>query len=200
MITINTSDFINLKDIENLRKWIEYMPYCFTSNLNNANFKDRLIEDKYILSNIKKLYSFIREITGNEPDVENRNFSIGQITIEQYDILNKIKNNIPNFNIQKYAKLKLTQEEQAICYTFVKRCTLENSDEIMNEIEGISNFYLRSYAKYLLIHFPESDYRFSTNNIGKRVSYANKRLAKDFKRIRRKEAEAWEHARDKKHC
>ncbi len=199
MITICTSDSINLADIENLRKWIEFMPSCFTSNLNNAKFKDRLIEDRFILYNIKNLYSFIQETTGNKPDIENRNFSIGQTTIEQYDRLNRIKNNIPNFDIQKYAKLKLTQEEQEICHTFIKKCFLENSDEIMSEIEGISNFYLRSYAKYLLIHLPESNYRFSTNNIGKQVSSANKRLVKDFKRIRRKEAEAWAHARDKRH-
>ncbi len=67
----------------------------------------------------------------------------------------------------------------------------------MNEIEGIPNFYLRSYAKHLLIHLPESNYRFSTNNIGKQVSKANKRLVKAFKRIRRKETEAWAHARDR---
>lgn len=197
MITIWTSDSINLADIESLRRWIEYMPECFTSNLNNAMFNDRLIEDKFILHNINNLYSFIEETTGNKPDVENRHFNIGQNTSEQYDRFNKIKSNIPSFDIQKYAKLKLTQEEQAVCYTFVKRCTLENSDKIMNEIEDIPNFYLRSYAKYLLIHFPESNYRFSTNNIGKQVSKSNKRLVKKFKRIRRKEAEAWTHSKDR---
>ena len=199
MITIWTDDFIDLADVESLRKWIEYMPECFTSNLNNAMYMDRLIEDRFILYNINNLYSFIEETTGNKLDVENTHFSIGQTTLEQHEKFNKIKNNIPNFDIQKYAKLKLTKEEQAICYTFVKRCTLENSDEIMNEIEGIHNFYLRSYAKHLLIHLPESNYRFSTNNIRKQVSNANKRLVKEFKRIRRKEAKAWAHARDRKY-
>ena len=197
MITVCTNDFIDLEDVENLRKWIEYMPECFTSNLNNTMHKDRLIEDRFILYNINNLYSFIEETTGNKPDVENKHFSIGQTTLEQHEKFNKIKSNIPNFDIQKYAKLKLTKDEQAICYTLVKRCTLENSDEIMNEIEGIHNFYLRSYAKYLLIHLPESNYRFSANNIRKRVSNANKRLVKKFKRIRRKEADAWEHAKDR---
>ena len=199
MITICTDVFIDLADVESLRKWIEYMPECFTSNLNNAMYKDRLIENRFILYNINNLYLFIEETTGNKPDVENRHFSIGQTTLEQHEKFNKIKNNIPNFDIQKYAKLKLTKDEQTFCYTLVKRCTLENSDEIMNEIEGIHNFYLRSYAKYLLIHLPESNYRFSTNNIGKQVSSANNRLVKEFKRIRRKEADAWVHARDRKY-
>ncbi len=197
MITICTGDSIDLADVESLRKWIEYMPECFTSHLNNAMHKDRLIEDRFILYNINNLYSFIEETIGNKPDVKNRHFSIGQTTLEQHEKFNKIKNNIPNFDIQKYAKLKLTPEEQAICYTFVKRCTLENSDEIMNEIEGIHNFYLRSYARYLLIHLPESNYRFSTNNIGKQVSNANKRLIKKFKIIKRKESEAWTRTRDR---
>ena len=173
------------------------MPECFTSNLNNAMYKDRLTEDRFILYNINNLYSFIEEITGNKPGVENRNFSIGQTTLEQYEKFNKIKRNIPNFDIQKYAKLKLTKDEKAICYTLVKKCILENSDEIMNEIEGIHNFYLISYAKYLLIHLPGSNYRFSANNIRKQVSNASKRLVKEFKKIRRKEAYTWVHARDR---
>lgn len=36
MRTIYASDSIDLVNIDNLRKWIEYMPECFTSNLNNA--------------------------------------------------------------------------------------------------------------------------------------------------------------------
>ena len=140
MITICTDDFIDLTDVESLRKWIEYMPEYFTSNLNNAMYKDRLIEDRFILFNINNLYSFIKEATGNKLDVENRHFSIEQTTLEQHEKFNKIKSNIPNFDIQKYAKLKLTKDEQVFCYTLVKRCTLENSDEIMNEIESIPNF------------------------------------------------------------
>ena len=66
------------------------MPECFTSNLNNAMYKDRLTEDRFILYNINNLYSFIEEITGNKPGVENRNFSIGQTTLEQYEKFNKI--------------------------------------------------------------------------------------------------------------
>ena len=81
MIAICTDDFIDLADVESLRKWIEYMPECFTSNLNNAMYKDRLIEDRFFLYNINNLYSFIEETTGNKPDVENRHFSIGQVNL-----------------------------------------------------------------------------------------------------------------------
>ena len=197
MITIYTSVSIDLLDIENLRKWIEFMPECFTSNLNNAIFNDRLIEDRFILHNINNLYSFIEEITGNKPDVENRHFNIGQTTLEQHNRFNKTKDSIPSFDIQKYAKIKLTPEEQSFCYSFVKRCTLENSDEIMNEIEAIPNFFLSSYAKYLLINLPESNYKFSTSNIGKQVSKASQRVVKSLKRISQKEAEAWLHSRDR---
>ena len=49
MITVCTSDFIDLANVEDLRKWIEYMPECFTSNLNDTKHKDRLIEDRLTL-------------------------------------------------------------------------------------------------------------------------------------------------------
>lgn len=149
------------------------------------------------MHNINNLYSLIEEITGNKPNVENKHFSIGETTLELYNRFNQIKDNIPSFDIQKYAKLKLTQEEQAFCYAFVKRCTLANSDEIMSEIEDIPNFFLRSYAKYLLINLPESNYKFSTSNIEKQVSRASQRAVKSLKRISRKEAESWCHSRDR---
>lgn len=197
MITISTSETIDLVEIEKLRKWCEYMPECFINNLACEKFNDRLVEDRLILHNINKLYLLIEEVTGKKIDCKNSIFNIGKTTLEQRDKLDKIKSNIPRFNISKYAKLKLTEEEKLFCYSFVTRCSKQNSNEIADEIDSISNFFLKSYAKYLLIHAPESDYRISTNNIGKNVSEVSKKVEKAFKRIRSRETKSWAHARDK---
>ena len=84
-MTIETSETINLTEIENLRKWAEYMPKCFTDNLEKEKYNDRLIEDRMILNKIDKLYIFIEKVTGKKPDLENCNFSIGRISLKQYE-------------------------------------------------------------------------------------------------------------------
>ena len=80
---------IDLADVESLRKWI-YMPESFTSNLNNTMYKNRLIENRFILHIIKNLYSFIEKTTGNKTDIENKHFNIGQTTLKQHEKFQKI--------------------------------------------------------------------------------------------------------------
>lgn len=193
MVKMYTSETIDLVDIENLRSWIEYMPKCFMENLENKKYNDRLVKDRSILYNINCLYSLIEKLTGRKPEYQNRNFDIGEIDLEQS--YKKIINSIPSFDIEKYAKLKLTEEEQAFCHSFVGRCTKENSKEIESEIDRISNFFIRSYAKYLLIYSPKSDFRFSICNIQKRSNESGKKLKKEMKRISRKNGEAWKHSK-----
>ena len=191
MITISTSETIDLVEIENLKKWIEYMPECFVSNLAYKNFYDRFEEDRLILHSIDKLYSLIRKITGKEPDYANSRFDIGEVTLKQRDTLNKLKSNIPSLDIPTYANLKLTEGEKAFCRSFVARCSKDNSEEVAALIDSIPNFFLKSYAKYLLIHDPESDYIHSISNIGKFASGANKQLEKRFKVTEREEQLSW---------
>ena len=192
-MTIESAETINLVEIENLRKWAEYMPKCFTDNLEDEKFNDRLVEDRYILNRIKKLYSFIENVTGTEPNLENDNFQIGKITFDQYEEFEKLIK-IPSIDIENYANLKLTNEEKEFCYTFIDACTEDNSFVIESQVKNIDNFFLKAYTEYLLIHHPLSEYIGSEKNIQKYLAKADKNLTKKFKQIERKEAEAWRNA------
>ena len=192
-MTIELAETINLVEIENLRKWAEYMPKCFTDNLEDEKFNDRLVEDRYILNRIKKLYSFIENVTGTEPNLENDNFQIGKITFDQYEEFEKLIK-IPSIDIENYANLKLTNEEKEFCYTFIDACTEDNSFVIESQVKNIDNFFLKAYTEYLLIHHPLSEYIGSEKNIQKHLATADKNLTKKFKQIERKEAEAWRNA------
>lgn len=191
-MTIETMETINLKDIENLRKWAEYMPKCFTDNLDNEKFYDRLLEDRIIIHKIKSLYKFIENITGVKPDLDNEFFRIGRLSFEQYDEFEKLIR-IPTICISAYATLKLTKEEKEYCYSYLGKCNKDNSLDIDKEVNNINNFYLKDYTQYLLLHHPKSDYISSEINIQKRVIISEKKLVKKFKEIARKEAIAWEH-------
>lgn len=56
------------------------------------------------------------------------------------------------FNIDKEAKLKLTQNEINQCIELAKNSTMETAD-IMN---NISNFYIKSYTEYLIFNDHQS--------------------------------------------
>lgn len=193
-MTIESSETINLVEIENLRKWAEYMPKCFTDNLDQEKYNDRLIADRMILNRINKLYLFIESVTGKKPDLENCNFNIGKITIKQYEEFQELIK-IPTVNVGLYGDLKLTDEEKSFCYTFVDACTEDNSFVIDSQVNNIENFFLKSYTNYLLVNHPLSEYIGSENNIQKHLATTDKNLTKRFKEIARKEAEAWKNRR-----
>lgn len=164
-MTISTNEIIDLVSIENLRKWIEYMPECFVSKLDDEQFNNRLVEDRFILNNINRLYTLIEEITGEKPNCKSNIVAFNQINVDKYNEYQEIVSHIPKFDIEKYAHLKLTEAEKELCYSFVDRCTKDNSDEIADEIANLSSFYLREYAMYLLIFSPKSNYKHSVNSI-----------------------------------
>ena len=194
MLTMETTETINLVEIENLRKWAEYMPKYFTDNLEDEKFNDRLVEDRMIIHRIKKLYSFIENITGVKPDLENDHFSIGKLSFEQYEEFQKLIK-IPTINIGIYGDLKLSDEEKEFCYTFIDACNEDNSFVIESQVKNIDNFFLKAYTEYLLIHHPLSEYIGSEKNIQKSLATADKNLTKKFKEIDRKEAEAWRNSK-----
>ena len=195
-MTIETTETINLKDIENLRKWAEYMPKCFTNNLEDEKFNDRLIEDRYIINRINKLYSFIENIKGAKPDLNDENFHIGQLSFDQYEKYEKLIK-IPSVSIEEYADLKLTDEEKEYCYSYVENCTKDNSFVIDAKVNNIENFFLKSYTKYLLVNHPKSDYISSVTNISKNMAVIDKKLIKKFKQIRDREIKAWETSKNR---
>ena len=187
MITISTSININLMEIETLRRWIEYMPKCFTDNLENTDYIDRLEKDKFIAWNIKKLYLLIKEITGKDPDYENKCFNMGNLTLEQYDRFQEIKNNIPiNFDFDTYAKLKLTKEQQLFCHNFVNNYLMINSTE-NNNIDDISDYFLKSYIKYLLMFS-----RIELKKITESINNAVRKLERRSKITEEEEKHSWE--------
>ena len=55
---------IDLVEIENLRKWIEYTPKCYIEKLKSGNLEESKLKDDLTLYKIKKLYSLIKRIDG----------------------------------------------------------------------------------------------------------------------------------------
>lgn len=154
MMKIRTTKMINLINIESMRMWCEYMPECFTSNLENNEYNDVLAYDRFILHNIKELYSLITEVTGVEVDTNDNSFNIGLVTFEEHDKYIELINRLQLFDIRKEAKLKLTPSEQEECMEFTKNCTFETIDNLAN----IENFYIKSYTKYLVFNSSESGF------------------------------------------
>lgn len=193
-MTIETIETINLIEIENLRKWAEYMPKCFTDNLENQNYREMLMSDRLIIKKINLLYSFIENTTGNKINLDNENFHIGVLSPEQYEEYIKLVK-IPSLCIATYVDLKLSDEEKEYCYNYVEKCTKDNSFDIDKEVDNIDNYFLKSYIKYLLINDPKSDYISSTKNISENVVRAEKKLTKRFKQIENAEIRAWRNSR-----
>ena len=193
-MTIETTESINLIEIDNLRKWAEYMPKCFTENLENQKYKEMLIFDRLIIMKINLLYSFIENITGSKIDLNSENFHIGELSPEQYKEYMKLVK-IPSLCIATYADLKLSDEEKEYCYNYVEKCTKDNSFDIDKEVDNIDNYFLNSYIKYLLINDPKSDYISSIKNISENVVRAEKKLTKRFKQIENAEIRAWRNSR-----
>lgn len=193
-MTIETIETINLIEIENLRKWAEYIPKCFTDNLENQNYREMLMSDRLIIKKINLLYSFIENTTGNKINLDNENFHIGVLSPEQYEEYIKLVK-IPSLCIATYVDLKLSDEEKEYCYNYVEKCTKDNSFDIDKEVDNIDNYFLKSYIKYLLINDPKSDYISSTKNISENVVRAEKKLTKRFKQIENAEIRAWRNSR-----
>jgi len=193
-MTIETTETINLIEIDNLRRWAEYMPECFTAKLENQKYREMLISDRLIIHKINTLYSFIENITGSKIDLENENFHIGALSPEQHEEYIKLVK-VPSLCIKTYADLKLSDEEKEHCYYYLEKCTKDNSFDIDKEVDNIDNYFLKSYIKYLLINHPKSDYISSTKNISENVVRAEKKLTKRFKQIENAEIRAWRNSR-----
>ena len=60
--------------------------------------------------------------------------------------------------VSRYAKCKLTKDQLEYCKSFLKKCDSDSSYEVAKAVGAIENFYIRSYAQFLLIHDPNSNY------------------------------------------
>ena len=149
MIEIQTNETIDIVKLEEIRKWCEYKPIDFMTNLNEE-IKILLEKDILTLSYIKLLYKLLK-IKDN--DKNNHRFIIGTIDFETYEEYKVTINMIYNlFNIDKEANLKLTQNELNQCIELAKNSTMENVDKINN----LSNYYIKSYTEYLIFNNQQS--------------------------------------------
>lgn len=196
MITVQRMGWpgLDLVEVENLRKWISYMPKCYKDRLNSGEFEEQQLRDDLTLVQIKKLYALIRKIDG-KLSLKQRHFNLEKPhSLEDEREYKRLIENIPTFNISYYASIKLTEDEKKLAYDFMRSCDKENSKEMMNYAENYQNFFVGSYMRELLIHHPESDYITSTKNIGISVHNANERLNKEMKKIKQREQASWQYA------
>lgn len=186
---------LDLIEVENLRRWIEYNPKCYVEKLKSGELDEQKLEDDLTLLRIKKLYVLIKKIDG-KLNKKQRHYNLrNPHSLEEDKEYQKLVDSIPNLNISYYANLKLTDEERQIAYDFMKQCNKENSNEMMKYAENFSNFFIGSYMIELLRYHPESDYIHSTKNLDIMADSANKRIRKRMKEIRMQEQDSWEHAR-----
>lgn len=143
--------------------------------INDPSKKRAILSDELLIEKINELLNFIFNCDGVNVDLENNSFSLSGVTSCERQSFNELINGIPEFDITYYAKLKLTNQEIEECHRYVEMCTDENSDEVMACVESIDNFFMKSYAKYLLIYDPESNYKRSHKNISDSVNKACKR-------------------------
>lgn len=186
---------LDLIEVENLRRWIEYNPKCYVEKLKSGELDEQKLEDDLTLLRIKKLYGLIKKID-EELNKKQRHYNLrNPHSLEEEKEYQMLVDNIPNLNISYYANLKLTDEERQIAYDFMKQCNKENSNEMMKYAENFSNFFIGSYMIELLRYHPESDYIHSTKNLNTMAESTNKRIRKRMEKIRMQEQNAWEHAR-----
>ena len=198
MIEFKSVDFpgLDMIEVENLRKWLEYNPKCYSEKLkSNKLDKQKLKEDEITLLRIKKLYFLISKID-EELNLTERHFNLkNPHSSEEEQEYQKLISSIPSLNISYYASIKLTDEERQFAYDFMKKCNKDNSAEMREYAENYPNFFVGSYMVELLIHHPESDYAYSTKNVGTTVKKSTRRLTKKMQQISRKEKENIEYAR-----
>ena len=162
----------DLEEIESLLNWAMYSPEHY---INDPNKKSAILSDERVIEKINKLLNFIFRCDGVNVDVENSSFSLSGVTNCELRRVNELIDDIPEFDITYYANLKLTNQEIEECHRYVEMCTDENSDEVMACVESIDNFFMKSYAKYLLIYDSESNYKWSRKKISNSVNEACKR-------------------------
>ena len=197
MITVQSIGWpgLDLMEVENLRKWIEYNPECYTERLKSGELEEQKLEDDLTLLRINKLYNLIKKIDG-KVSKKQRHFNLNNPhSFEDDREYEKLVDSIPSLDVSHYASIKLTDEERQFAYDFMKQCNKENSREMMKYADNYPNFFVGSYMAELLRHHPESDYIHSTRNISISVENANKRIRKRMNEIRRRERESWDHSR-----
>ena len=153
---------INLAKIDFLREWLEYQPEHYMKRVNSGELLAEHLEELETLRKINAFFDLLRQIEGDiNPKETNFNFT-NCYTREQRSSINYLRKEIARaFKFVKYAELKLTEEEKEHAYNFMKNCTEDNSDEMMNLARTNENRFMGSYMVYLLCHHNESHYKYS---------------------------------------
>ena len=186
---------INLRELKELKLWASYVPEKYNEKADLNFINEQKIKDNKILDCINKLEVFLSPIISDE-DKEEDKVTLGALEEKDYNYLASLMKSLTRLNIGAYW-YKFSEEELNYCMNFVKKCTLENSSEIKKEVLEIPNYFLKCYAYYLLLHHPESNYKFSHANIAKHINLVSENLAEDMKKVEQQEINSWETTRNR---
>ena len=186
---------VNLAELKELKLWASYIPEKYNEKADLNFINEQKNKDNEILKSINKLEVFLSQVISDE-DKEEDKVNLGALEAIDYNYLASLIKSLPKLDIGAYW-YKFSEEEYKYCMNFVKKCTLENSDEIKKEILLIPNYFLKCYAYYLLLYHPESNYEFSITTVSKHVSSVTNKLVRKMDEIRNQEIHAWETARNR---
>jgi len=143
---------INLAEIKELKAWLEYEPNCFKERCINGKYSEiEYLEDKLVLGYIRLIIFYIKTLIKDKLDFDCTDFVIAKLTPEQVLKFNRFKAMIPSLDIEKYAKLKLTNEELDLCHNILRFTNQDNVADMNKIVLELPNLFARRYAQHLLM-------------------------------------------------
>ena len=141
---IKTVDIVKLEEI---KKWCEYRPLIFITNKSIQ--KEKLDNFDIFLKNF--IEHFYYKFNIQDKDKNNHSFKIKITNKDDFNFYRWFKYLINKFNIELEAKYKLTTLELNYCHNISLNAKISNIEDLLK----IDNFYIKSYAKYLIFNSPK---------------------------------------------
>ena len=109
---VNEKNEINIKEINDLKKWIEYESEAFIEKVHILNDEQLINTDAVTYCNIRILEEYLKNECKQELTEDKETIIIDDSHKEETQRLLK---KIPNLDVEKFADLKLTEKEKDFC-------------------------------------------------------------------------------------
>ena len=151
---MQTNEMIDITKIEFIKKWCEYKSDTFMPDIDE---RELLEDDIFILNNINRLYSLFNI---SNSDKNNHSYSIGVIDFDDYKRYKKYMSVINTFDIDREARVKLSNQDYEKCREIAKTIALNQLDRL----NSIENFFIKSYTLHLIMSSNDSKIMKDLNN------------------------------------
>lgn len=148
------------KKIEFIKKWCEYKSDTFMPYVDERH-TELLEDDISILNNINRLYSLFNI---SDSDKNNHSFNIGSkigvIDFDDYKRYKKYMSVINTFDIDREARVKLSNQDYEKCREIAKTIALNQLDKL----NSIKDFFVKTYTLHLIMSSNDSKIMKDLNN------------------------------------